>query len=125
MELVLTKNEVIRIVRLCLTDTNLQNMSKFGIVLNYPTKEYSLTKNGMFALSQVDVIIELLQTDKRVYFFDEGNEYDLTLENVETNLKGYEAASAVANLLAGRFTEEDCMIALQYIIYGRYKYPVL
>jgi hypothetical protein len=123
MLLVLTKPEIIKVVRLCLTETNLENMSSFGIVIDYPTKEYSFIKSGMFAPSQVDILMNMLQTDKRVYFVDEGNEYDLILENVERNLKGYEAVSAVTNLLAGRFTEEDCMIVLQYIIYGRYKYP--
>lgn len=125
MKLLLEKHEIIKIVRLCLTDTNLNNMSTFGVVIDYPTKEYSFVKSGMYSPSQVNVIIEMLQTDKRVYFVDNGDEYDLTLELAEERLKLPEAIGVCWNILREDFTEEDLMEALQYIVYGRYKYPCL
>lgn len=125
MQLVLTSDEIIKVVRLCLTETNLENMSTFGIVVDYPTKEYSFVKSGMFAPSQVDVLMNMLQTGKRVYFVDQGNEFDLSLHIAEQNLKLPEAIGAVWNILRGDFTEEDLIEVLQYMVYGRYKYPVL
>lgn len=125
MQLVLEKHEIIKIIRLCLTDTNLNNMSTFGIVIDYPTKEYSLVKSGMFATSQVDVLINMLQTGKRVYFVDNGEEYDLSLKLAEERLKLPEAIGVCWNILRDDYTEEDLMEALQYIVYGRYKYPAL
>lgn len=125
MKLLLEKYEIIKIVRLCLTDTNLSNMSTFGVVIDYPTKEYSFVKSGMYSPTQVNIIIEMLQTDKRVYFVDNGEEYDLTLELAEERLKLPEAIGVCWNILREDFTEEDLMEALQYIVYGRYKYPCL
>jgi len=125
MQLVLEKHEIIKIIRLCLTGTNLNNMSTFGIVIDYPTKEYSFVKNGMFAASQVDVLINMLTTGKRVYFVDNGEEYDLSLQLAEERLKLPEAIGVCWNILRGEYGEDDLIEALQYIVYGRYKYPAL
>jgi hypothetical protein len=125
MQLVLSKDEINKIVRLCLTGINLENVSTFGIVIDYPTKEYSFVKEGMYDASQVDILMKMLETGKRVYFVDNGEEYDLTLKLAEERLKLPEAIGVCWNILRDDFTEEDLIEALQYIIYGRYKYPCL
>src|ERR1044072_426086 len=125
MQLVLSKDEINKIARLCLTGINLENVSTFGIVIDYPTKEYSFVKEGMYDASQVDILMKMLETGKRVYFVDNGEEYDLTLKLAEERLKLPEAIGVCWNILRDDFTEEDLIEALQYIIYGRYKYPCL
>lgn len=125
----LTRDELLKIVRVCLTDTNLLRMSILGVVLDYPTKEYHECRRELTQPTQVDILIRMLETGKRVYFIDQFNganhEFDISLEYAEQRFKGYEVLSATSNILAGGHTEEDSLIALQYIIYGRYKYPLL
>lgn len=129
MHIVLSQDEMIKLIRLCLSDATLLTMSRLGVIIDYPTKDYADTREAMFATSQTDVILQMLRDGKRVSFIDYDGvtncQYDLRFEQVNERIKGVEATTAVSNLLQSGYNEKDALIALQYLLYKRYKYPVI
>lgn len=128
MQLVLSQDELTKVIRLCLSYPNIVRMSRYQIQFDYSAKEYSDIYNTMVHPEEVDVYIEMLKADKRLIFIDQGftnAEYDLTLENAKNRLKGAEAIAGVSAILSGKYTDNDLFMVLQYMLYGRYKYPAL